>query len=207
MGGRGGVPSRGTSPRPWRGGRRRPGGGVPVPWRHCGGRGGVPAWPGRGCACSRCTSACRVLPYHSRGRGGPGSASSRFALTPLAKPFGAILAAVTLADERAVTADADALQPEADEAVLPLPMASEEGEEDRSGARRCVSSTHADHPGAHVGRHSDHRDMVQLRPGPGHALAVGRPSTTPRNLGEPYGQAQRYAVAGEGQDLVPDQGV
>jgi hypothetical protein len=52
-------------------------------------------------------------------RGGPGSASSRLALTPLAKPFGAVLAAVTLGDERAVTADADALQPEADEAVLP----------------------------------------------------------------------------------------
>ena len=83
--------------------------------------------------------------------------------------------------------------------------AAEEGEEDRGGARGCASSTHADHPGACVGRHSDHRDMVQLRPGPGHALAVGRPSATPGHFGETDAQAQRYAVAG--QDLVPEQGV
>jgi hypothetical protein len=77
----------------------------------------------------------------------------------------------------------------------------------QGGARRCVSSTHADHPGARIGRHSDHRDMVQLRSGPGHALAVGPPAATPGHFGETDAQAQRHAVSGQGQDLVPEQGV
>lgn len=73
--------------------------------------------------------------------------------------------------------------------------AAEEGEEDRGGARGCASSTHGDHPGACVGRHADHHDMVQLRPGPGHALAVGRPSatsgTSPKPMLKPSGTPSR----------------
>jgi hypothetical protein len=38
-------------------------------------------------------------------------------------------------------------------------------------------------------------------------LAVSRPTTTTGHLGETDAQAQRDAVAGQGQDLVPDHGV
>jgi hypothetical protein len=51
-----------------------------------------------------------------------------------------------------------------------LPMASEEGEEDRSGAPGSVADAHDSGPG--VGRDSDHGDVVEVGPGPGHPAAV-----------------------------------
>jgi hypothetical protein len=73
----------------------------------------------------------------------------------------------------------------------PLPMAAEEGEQDRGGAWRRVPA-HADHPGPFVGRHAHHGHMVQRRAGPGDPLAVGRPAATTGHLGETNRQAQRH---------------
>jgi hypothetical protein len=84
-------------------------------------------------------------------------------------------------------------------------MAAEQGEEHRGGRRDAPSNAY--HPGALVGRHPDHGDVVERGPGSGDALAVGRPPTTPGYLGETDAQAERHAVAGEGEDLVADHGV
>jgi hypothetical protein len=80
---------------------------------------------------------------------------------------------------------------------------AEQGEEDRGGARRCVSSTNAYHPGACVGRHAHHGDVVERGPCPSHALAVGRPATTPRHVGETDRQPERYRVAGQARTSFP----
>jgi hypothetical protein len=49
----------------------------------------------------------------------------------------------------------------------PLPMAAQEGEQDRRGAH--VARAHAHDAGPRVGRHPDHRNMVEGGPGPGDA--------------------------------------
>src|SRR4030095_12816563 len=79
-GGRVGVPSRGTSPPPWRGGRPRLDACAPVLWRRCGGRGDAAVWLVRGRVGSLGSVFfrgrwCRIL-----GRGGAGCGSSWLAL-------------------------------------------------------------------------------------------------------------------------------
>jgi hypothetical protein len=49
--------------------------------------------------------------------------------------------------------------------------------------------------------------VVELGPGPGDAAAVGRPAATARDFQEADAQAERYAVAGQFEDLVAERGL
>src|SRR5829696_2837142 len=91
-------------------------------------------------------------------------------------------------------------------ALLLLPMAAEEGQQHLGGASDLTRAD-AHHPGPFVGRLADHGDVVELGPGPGDALAVGAPAAPAGHLGKADTQAEGYAVAGEGEDLVADHGV
>jgi hypothetical protein len=67
--------------------------------------------------------------------------------------------------------------------------------------------TDAHDPGPEVGGLPDHRNTVKRGPRPDHPLPIRRPAATAGDLGEPDRQPERYPIAGQGQDLVPDHGV
>ena len=83
-------------------------------------------------------------------------------------------------------------------------MAAEEGRGGWPCARPGRPAPAPRRPRPRRRRDPDDGDVVEGGPGPGDALAVGGPATPAGDLLEPDGEAEGYAVAGEGEDLVAD---